>query len=64
MRFSVGYELTEPVRAAILQIPEDAWVAALDQDGSRAHQRRGLPRSPTWLDLSAWPEGCQADRAA
>ena len=34
MRFSVGYELTEPVRAAILEIPEDAWVAALDQDGS------------------------------
>ncbi len=34
MRFSVGYELTEPVRAAILQIPADAWVAALDQDGS------------------------------
>jgi hypothetical protein len=34
MRFSVGYELTEPVRAAILAIPEDAWVPALDQDGS------------------------------
>lgn len=35
MRFSVGYELTESVRAAILQIPDDAWVAALDQDGSQ-----------------------------
>ena len=34
LRFSVGYELTEPVRAAILQIPADAWVPALDQDGS------------------------------
>ena len=34
MRFSVGYELTETVRAAILQIPEDAWIGALDQDGS------------------------------
>ena len=34
MRFSVGYELTEQVRAAILQIPADAWVPALDQDGS------------------------------
>ena len=34
MRFSVGYELTEQVRSAILQIPEDAWVTALDQDGS------------------------------
>ena len=24
LRFSVGYELTEPVRAAILEIPTDA----------------------------------------
>jgi hypothetical protein len=34
MRFSVGYELTVPVRAAILEIPDDDWVPALDQDGS------------------------------
>ena len=34
MRFSVGYELTEPVRQAILQILKDAWVPALDQDGT------------------------------
>src|SRR5215217_3408270 len=34
LRFSVGHELTEPVRAAILEVPEDAWVAALDQDGT------------------------------
>ena len=34
MRFSVGYELTEQVRAAILEIPEDAWIPALDQDGT------------------------------
>ena len=41
LRFSVGYELTEPVRAAILEIPADAWVPALEQDGSRARERRG-----------------------
>ena len=34
MRFSVGYELTVPVRSAILEIPENTWVPALDQDGS------------------------------
>jgi len=33
-RFSVGIDLTETVRAAILQIPNDAWVCALDQEGS------------------------------
>lgn len=34
MRFSIGYELTEKVRAAILTIPTDAWIGALDQDGA------------------------------
>ena len=35
IRFSVGYELTEAVRAAILNIPADAWVSALAHDGSQ-----------------------------
>lgn len=34
IRFSVGYDLTEPVRAAILKVPDHAWVSAVDQDGS------------------------------
>ena len=33
IEYSVGYDLTETVRAAILQIPEDDWVCSLDQDG-------------------------------
>ena len=33
IEFSVGYDLTETVRAAILQVPEDDWVCSLDQDG-------------------------------
>jgi len=56
LRFSVGYELTEQVRAAILQIPEDAWVPALDQDGS--HRKNGEVAEITdMVDLSSWPEG-------
>src|SRR5512132_196962 len=55
MRFSVGYELPEPVRAAILKIPTDAWVAALDQDGSvRANGE--VAEITDSVDLSAWPE--------
>ena len=56
MRFSVGYELTEQVRAAILQIPEDAWVPALDQDGS-ARKNGEVCEITDMVDLSAWPEG-------
>jgi DDE family transposase len=56
MRFSVGYELTEPVRAAILQIPADAWVAAMDGDGSERNNGEVAEITET-LDLSAWGEG-------
>ena len=63
MRFSVGYELTEPVRAAILEIPEDAWVPALDQDGSE-RENGEVCEITDMVDLSAWPEGLQVDRAA
>ncbi|MCA1679276.1 MAG: IS1380 family transposase, partial [Actinobacteria bacterium] len=56
MRFSVGYELTEPVRAAILQIPEDAWVAALGQDGAERDNGQ-IAEITASVDLSSWPEG-------
>ncbi len=56
MRFSVGYELTEQVRTAILEIPEDAWVTALDQDGSERENGEVAEITDT-VDLSSWPEG-------
>jgi hypothetical protein len=56
MRFSVGYELTEPVRAAILDIPEDAWVRALDQDGS-TRENGQVAEITDRVDLSSWPQG-------
>jgi hypothetical protein len=55
MRFSVGYELTETVRSAILEIPEDAWVSALDQDGSERENGQVCEITGR-VDLSSWPE--------
>jgi Transposase DDE domain group 1 len=55
MHFSVGYELTEPVRAAILEIPADAWVPALDQDGSE-RENGEVAEITDSVDLSAWGE--------
>lgn len=55
MRFSVGYELTEPVRQAILEIPADAWVPALDQDGSE-RENGEVAEITNSVDLSAWSE--------
>jgi hypothetical protein len=54
MRFSFGYELTESVRAAILEIPEDAWVAALEQDGSE-RENGEVAEITDRVNLSSWP---------
>jgi len=56
MRFSFGYDLTEPVRQAILEIPEDAWVPALDQDGSE-RENGDVVEITEHVELSGWPEG-------
>ena len=55
MRFSVGYELTESVRAAILQIPADTWVMAVERDGSERNNGEVCEITDA-VDLSAWPE--------
>jgi Transposase DDE domain group 1 len=59
MCFSVGYDLTEPVRTAILGMPETAWIPAVEPGGA--------PRPGAWvcelpLDLPAagWPEATRA----
>jgi len=56
LRFSVGYELTERVRAAILKVPADAWVPALDQDGSQRENGEVCEITDS-VDLSSWGQG-------
>jgi hypothetical protein len=56
IEFSVGYDLTETVRAAILQIPEDDWVCSLDQDG-HARPNGQVSEITEHLDLTSWPQG-------
>jgi Transposase DDE domain group 1 len=56
IEFSVGYELNETVRGAILQIPDSAWVPALDQDGSPRPNGQ-VCEITGQLDLSTWPAG-------
>jgi hypothetical protein len=59
LRFSVGFDLTEPVRAAILALPERAWRPALTQEGE---EREGAAVAELELDLEAngWPAGTRA----
>jgi hypothetical protein len=56
MRFSFGYELSESVRSAILEIPANAWVAALDQDGSERENGQVAEITDS-VDVTSWPEG-------
>lgn len=54
IRFWVGYELTETVRQAILDLPDTAWVQAINADGidrecgvdGRAHRPAQPVRMP------------------
>ncbi len=56
LRYSVGFELTEQVRAAILKISEDAWIAALASDGA-PRENGQIAEITNDLDLTAWPTG-------
>jgi peptidoglycan/xylan/chitin deacetylase (PgdA/CDA1 family) len=56
LRFSFGYELTETVRAAILETPDEDWIAALDQDGS-ARENGEVVELTDRVELSTWPGG-------
>jgi len=65
IRFSVGYELNDTVRQAILELPESAWVQAIEADGE-AREGAWVAELTGQLDLSAWPEGsrliCRRER--
>ena len=58
IRFSVGFDLTEPVRTAILALGEDVWLPAIDQDGQpRDDDAAQVAEITHALDLAGWPEG-------
>ena len=56
LRFSVGYELTEQVRGAILETPDRAWISALDQDDTERTNGQVVELTDR-VDLSTWPQG-------
>ncbi|MGI8414588.1 MAG: transposase [Solirubrobacteraceae bacterium] len=56
MWFSFGFDLTEPVRKAIVSIPPTLWAGAIHADGSeREHSQ--VAEITDRVELSAWPEG-------
>jgi hypothetical protein len=60
--FEIRFDLTKPVRNAIMAMPESAWVPAVTQAGE---VREGAAVCQlTNLDLTAWPEGTRRVRWA
>jgi hypothetical protein len=56
IRFSVGYEVDERVREAILATPESAWQSAVDAEGE-VREGAWVTELTEAVGLSAWPEG-------
>jgi Transposase DDE domain group 1 len=56
INFLMGFDLTEPVRQAILAVPEAASTPAIRQDGE---QREGawVAEITEALNLTGWPQG-------
>jgi Transposase DDE domain group 1 len=65
IRFSFGYQLTEPVREALLGLEESAWRPAINQDGD-ARDGAWVTELTGKVNLPDWPEGtrviCRRER--
>lgn len=55
---SIGFDITEAVRLAILDVPADAWATPMTQDMDE-REGAGVAELTTYLDLSAWPQGAR-----
>ncbi len=66
IRFSLGFEMREAVREAILSMPEGAWQAALTQDGSEREGAAICELTGSVELAPEWPEGtrliCRRER--
>ena len=65
IRFSLGYAIQQPLREAILQLPESAWLPALNGDGC-GRDGAWVAELTDLVNLESWPEGtrliCRRER--
>jgi len=60
VRFSVGHDLTEPIRTACLAVPERRWAPAITADGQDTREGAEVAEITDLVDLGRWPEGTRA----
>jgi hypothetical protein len=65
IRFSLGYAIKQPVREAILELPESAWRPARNGDGE-LREGAWVAELTDCVNLERWPEGtrliCRRER--
>jgi hypothetical protein len=60
VRFSIGHDLTEPIRNACLAVPERRWRPATTSDGADEREGAEVAEITDLVDLSRWPDGTRA----
>lgn len=60
VRFSIGHDLTAPIRAACLGVPERRWVPAVTADGRDERDGADVAEITDLVDLSRWPQATRA----
>ena len=60
VRYSIGHDLTEPIRIACLVVPARRWRPAVSADGREERQGAEVAEITDLVDLSRWPEGTRA----
>ena len=60
VRFSVGFDLDSRVRTAILALPAEGWVAAIDADGGDRDGAQVAELATLDLPAAGWPPGTRA----
>lgn len=58
--FSVGHDLTEPIRKACLSVPKRRWMPAVTADGADVREGAEVAEITDLVDLKRWPEGTRA----
>ena len=60
VRFSIGFDLTAPIRTACLAVPERRWQPAVTADGCDERDGAEVAEITDLVDLGRWPQGTRA----
>jgi Transposase DDE domain group 1 len=60
VRYSIGHDLTEPIRVACLGCPSRRWRPAVSADGAEERAGAEVAEITDLVDLARWPEGTRA----